>query len=277
SDELYIKRKFKKIFGYALDINNPKTMNEKMQWMKLHMHPQEYNIFADKLLVRKYVEEKIGKNILIPIFAVYESEAELNIDSLPDEPFIIKTNHDSSGGIIVRNKSELNIKDAKSFCRFNLNNNHYYISREKHYKHLDRKIIIEKLLLTKSGKIPNDYKINCINGRAEFIYCSIDREGKNYRKIYDRSWCEMDFKWGNKDEFEHKFTGPNIEKPDNLDKMIEYAEILSMGFPYLRIDLYNVDGEIYLGEITIYHGGGFDVIEPKEYDLFFGNKIHLEK
>ena len=87
----------------------------------------------------------------------------------------------------------------------------------------------------------------------------------------------MDFKWGNKDEFEHKFTGPNIEKPDNLDKMIEYAEILSMGFPYLRIDLYNVDGEIYLGEITIYHGGGFDVIEPKEYDLFFGNKIHLEK
>ena len=276
TDRVYIERKFKRIFGYKLDLNNPQTMNEKMQWMKLYRHVTDYNSFADKLLVRDYVENVIGKDVLIPVFATYKSEKELSIDKLPDEPFIIKTNHDSSGGIIVRDKTKLNIDDAKSFCRFNLKNNHYYISRERHYKKLERRIIIEKLLLTKSGKIPNDYKINCINGKAEFIYCAIDREGLNYRKIYDRNWSEMGFKWGNKQDFKSKFNGPNIDRPKKLDKMIEYAEALSKGFPYLRIDLYDVDGDIFLGEITIYHGGGFDVIEPKEFDLYFGNKMRLD-
>ncbi|MFB1078179.1 ATP-grasp fold amidoligase family protein [Photobacterium damselae] len=276
NDEVYIKRKFKKTFGYDLNLEEPQTLNEKIQWLKLNINPSEYKVFADKLLVRDFVSDRVGDSVLIPIFNTYESANELNIDTLPDEPFIVKTNHDSSGGIIVRSKKNIDMENIKEFCKFNLSNNHYYISREKHYKDLDRKIIIEKLLLDQNGRIPNDYKINCFNGKAEFIYCAIDREGLNYRKIYDLDWNELNFKWGDEKDFDKKFNGPNIDAPENLLKMVEIAEKLSNGFPYLRIDLYNVDGKIYLGEITIYHGGGFDVISPKEKDIYYGGKIKIK-
>ncbi|MGS0676888.1 ATP-grasp fold amidoligase family protein [Shewanella sp. 125m-1] len=276
TDERYVKNKFKSTFGYDLELDNPISLNEKMQFIKLRKRRDEYIVFADKLLVREYVSRAIGDKYLIPIFSILKSQKELNIDMLPNIPFIIKTNHDSSGGIIARHKSELDLDYVKALYKFNLWNNHYYISREIHYKNLERRILIEKLLLDKNGKIPNDYKVNCINGKAEFVYCAVDREGQNYRKIYDLNWKPVDFKWGDKKDFDKKFTGPDITIPQNFSEMIEISEKLAKGFPYLRIDLYNVDGDIFVGEITIFHGGGFDLIEPRSVDIALGEKVQFD-
>ncbi|EHY0973399.1 hypothetical protein K2B97_004600, partial [Vibrio parahaemolyticus] len=240
-------------------------------------HPKMFEVFADKYEVREYVRNVIGDEYLIPVNMTLDSPEKLSTDILPDTPFIIKTNHDCSGGIIVRDKREVDIDYAKRWCKFNLSNNHFYASRERHYKNLSRRIIIEKLLLTKENKIPNDYKINCINGEPQFIYCAIDREGENYRKIYDVNWSELDFKWGSRDVINNKFNGKNIPVPNNLDEMLKISRQLSRGYKYLRVDLYDVDGKLYVGELTMYHGAGFDIIEPKEIDEYYGSMINVNK
>lgn len=277
SDATFLKLKFKKVFGYSLDLNNPKTLNEKIQYMKINVRRPEYLIFADKYKVRDYIRQKIGDKYLIPLFSIHKRVDELQVDALPDTPFIVKTNHDCSGGVIVKNKRDLDMVAMRNIVSFNLWNNHYYVSREIHYKNIERLILIEKLLVCSNGKIPNDIKINCFNGKAEFIYCSIDREGKDYRKIYDTDWNELDFKWGSKSSMNSKFLGEKLKRPKNLDEMLKISEVLSEGFPYLRIDLYDVDGDIYVGEITIYHGAGFDVIEPYSVDLKYGHMIDIVK
>lgn len=272
SDEKATKLKFKKIFGYKLDFNNVQTLNEKLQYIKIFMQRPEYEVFADKIKVQDYIKERLGDKYLIPILATYNDYHDIEQDKLPATPFILKTNHDCTGGIVVRDLNSLDFEWIIKFCKTNLSRNHYYYSREPHYKNINRKILIEKLLLDKDGKIPNDYKVNCINGKAEFIYCAIDREGSNYRRIYDRDWQFMPFSWGD----ETKLSGPDIARPSNLDEMLMVAEVLSNGFPYLRIDFYSFDQQLYIGEITILHGAGFDVISPKSMDEYYGRLMDLK-
>jgi hypothetical protein len=137
--------------------------------------------------------------------------------------------------------------------------------------------VVEKLLVTKDGKIPNDYKINCFHGEIGFIYVSVDREGKNKRNIYDKNWNPLHFTWGAKSKEVDKIRGEEIAPPDSLAEMIRLAKQLSKDFPYVRVDFYDVDGRIYFGEITQHHGGGGDNMRPFEWDEKFGAMIQLPK
>lgn len=276
SDKRYLKRRFKKAQGYDLNIDNPITLNEKINWLKLnYSHPLEH-VMADKFAVRQYIAEKFGEEYLVPLLFETTNPDDIVPDILPDIPFIIKANHDSGSYIIVKDKKDIDWKKAKFDFKFWLSRNYYWVDREPQYKKIQPRIIIEKLLLTKSGKIPNDYKLHCINGQVEFIYVSIDREGINKRNIYNKNWEPLYFTWAYKSKDIKKLRGEEINKPSTLSKMIEFSETIAKEFPYIRVDFYDVDGKLYFGEITQHHGGGFDQIRPIEWDYRFGNMLNLK-
>ncbi len=277
SDEKYLRMHFEKMQGYKLDLLNPKTLNEKIQWLKLYDRKKFYSNLADKFEVRKYIEKEFGSEYLIPLEFTSTDYMDLNPFNLPDFPFIIKTNHDSGNFLIVRDKQKINWKKVQTDFRFALSNNYYWIEREYQYFNIKPRILVEKLLVTKEGKIPNDYKLTVINGRVEFIYVSIDREGKNKRNIYSRNWDPLFFTWALKSKNLDNLRGPEIERPSSISKMIELAEKVGELFSYIRVDFYDVEGKIYFGEITQHHGGGFDQIRPIEFDYKYGEMIDLSK
>ena len=275
SDERHIKKSFRKWQGYKLDLSCPTTLNEKLCFLKLTENRDIYTITADKLAVRDYVKAKVGEKYLIPLLAVFESENDVKHSNLPNEPFILKMSHDSGSYIIVRNKEVLNLKLTRGKIAFWRKRNYYWIDRERQYKNVRPRILLEKLLLTESGRIPNDYKLNCINGKVEFIYISLDREGVNKRAVYTPEWKLLPITWARSYKDLNVIKGDLAQRPLCLDEMIYVAECLSKDFPYARIDLYEVKGVVYFGEITHYHGGGYDQMRPFEYDQKFGQKIEL--
>lgn len=275
-EALYLKIRFKRATGKKLNLRHPKTLNEKIQWLKLYDRKPEYTVYADKYQVRSHISKVIGTEYLIPLLRLYDNIEQITPANLPEPPYIIKNNHDSSGGIIVRSYSNVDLEKIKKILHENIKINHYWATKEWQYKNIPKKIIIERLLLDEKGAIPNDYKFNCFNGRVEFIYVSIDREGKNYRKIYTRDWIPSGITWTAKGNEEIKFCGPEIPKPEQLEQMILIAEKLAISFKYVRIDLYNVSGRIYFGEITQHHGSGFELILPEKYDFYYGSLISLK-
>lgn len=275
-EEMYLKMMYKRAMGKELDLKSPKSLNEKIQWLKLYDRCIEHTIYADKYRVREFIKKELGDEYLIPLLRCYDAVKEMENDNLPEPPYIIKNNHDSSGGIIVRAKLDVNLPEFKKTLSANIRVNHFWATKEWQYKNIPKKIVIEKLLLDKHGNIPNDYKFNCFNGRVEFIYASIDREGGNYRKIYMRDWSPSEMTWTSRGNELKKFSGPEIPKPENFDQMIYIAEKLASNFKYIRIDLYNVDGKIYFGEITQHHGSGFEPILPESLDYYYGSLITLK-
>ena len=148
-------------------------------------------------------------------------------------------------------------------------------SLEWQYKNIKRQIVVEELLQTKEGKIPNDYKLHYFNGELKFVYVSVDREGENCRNIYDANWNPLYFDWSGTNKNAKSRRGGEINSPKSFDDMKKFGEIISANFPYVRIDYYDVNGKLYFGEITLHHGGGFDVFVPEEYDLKYGIMLKL--
>ena len=274
-DEQYLKQKFKKHQGYELDIENPRTLNEKMQWLKIHDRKDYHGKNADKYAAREYISNTFGEQYLIPLVFHTSDYHELKPENMPDYPFVIKTNHGFGNTVIVHDKNKVDWKTLRMDYRRLLQNNYYYFEREWQYKSIKPRIIVEKMLLCKSGKVPNDYKLNFIEGKLEFIYVSVDREGSNKRNLYDPEWNPMYFTWARKGKDLSKLRGEEIKPPTTLQKMIEFGSVIARLYKYVRVDFYDVDGELYFGEITQCHGGGFDQMLPFEYDLKFGAKIDL--
>lgn len=277
SDEVYLKKMFFKRQGRELNLDNPSSLNEKIQWLKLNDRKPEYSTFADKYEVRSYITMELGDTYLIPLVMETTNPEDLCPEKLPDYPFIVKANHDSGSYLIVKDKQNVDWEKLRVDCRFWLSRNYYKVDREYQYKNIKPRILVEKLLLTTSGRIPFDYKINLINGRVEFIYTSIDREGSNKRNIYDRNWNPLLFTWAPKEKDIANLRGAEIKKPACMDEMIRLAEKIGKGFPYIRIDFYDVDGKVYFGEITQHHGGGFDQIRPLEWDYKWGEMVKLDQ
>jgi len=297
-NKLIVSIKFRLRQGYWIDFSNLLSLNEKAQWIKLFDRNDLYTTVADKYAVREFVKSRIGEKHLIPLIT-YGEDVDNLINNLPENtPYIIKTNHDCSGGLILRNiaeplldvkshgsyriapseflnVTEYNKKYINKFLTDNLKNNYFWSSREWQYKNIPGKYIVEKLLTDCNGNIPNDYKFHCIDGEVCFIYVSADREGKNYRKIYYPDWTEAPFTWTSKGK-EGKFSGPQVPKPDCLDRMLEIAKKLSDGFKYVRVDLYSCEDQIYFGELTLQHGSGFEPILPNKYDLHYGSLIKIK-
>ena len=222
---------------------------------------------ADKYRVREYVAEKAGPEILNEFYAVYERVDEINFDNLPDA-FALKVNHHSGGNVFCRDKAQLNRSAARKKLKTFLDHDHYIGAREWAYKNIPRRIICEKYL-EENGKPPIDYKFFCFHGEPLFIQVNMDRFEKHHRNCYDLQWNLQPF----------TLSHPNcefiVEKPSRLDEMVKIAKKLSADFPFVRVDMYCIEGKVLFGEMTFYPGGGGECFSPESYDELWGAKLHL--
>lgn len=247
-----------------MNINNPKTFNEKINHIKFYKKHKLGQIVADKVLVREYVINTIGEQYLIPLHAIYERASEIEFDKLPNG-FALKTNHGSGWNIICTDKSKLNQQQVvKQFDRW-LKMNSFYLSREWQYKEIKPKIICEQLLQYEI----NDYKFFCFNGKPEYIQVDIDRFSNHTRIFFNSVWEIQEF------SISYAINKNSIKKPEQLEKMLIIAESLSQGFNFVRVDLYIHNENIYFGEITLHPGGGFEPFIPGSFDRILGDKINL--
>lgn len=267
-DKLFVEWYFKRYMGYSIDLKNPKTLNEKITWLKLYDRTKLHTLVADKYTVRKYIADKIGEEYLIPLLYHTKNPSNLRPENLPDCDLIIKNNHDSGGYFIVKDKSSVDWTTVQQRFKRSLKENFYYSTREWQYRNIEPRIIVEKLLTTESGEIPNDYKFHCFNGKLAFIHVDISRFGERKRNLYDANWEFIPCVW----QYEN---GILEEKPEQFEKLKILAEVLAKDFIYSRIDFYVVKGEIYFGEITFHHHSGTQKFKTPGYDLKFGQRLKL--
>ena len=272
NDEQYVKASYYANFGKRLDLNNPVTYNQKLMWRKLYDQNPIYSTMVDKYAVREYVSEIIGEQYLIPLLGVWNSFDEIDFNKLPNQ-FVLKCNHDSGGVYICNDKTKLDGKMKRKLCAFFNNHmkvDYYKKGREWAYKSIKRKIIAEKYMTDESGEELKDYKIFSFDGKPFLIQVDYDRFIKHKRNLYTTNWEYINgtIKYP---------TDPNhiIPKPENLDEMLELSSKLSKGFMHIRTDFYNINGKIYFGELTLYHGGGREKFTPESLGIEMGRHMKL--
>lgn len=269
-DRIYLQIVYFKHFRRFINFNNPKTFNEKIQWLKLNYRNEEYTKLVDKYRVKQYITKLIGEEYVIPTLGVWKNVDDIDFKSLP-EKFVLKCNNDSGGIVICKNKKDFDEVKAKSFLKERLKNNGYWYGREWPYKNVKPCIIAEKYMEDSISKDIKDYKFFCFNGSMEFFDIDIDRFIEHRANYYDRN--------GNFLPFGKKYCPPDytkkIEMPKNLGKMIELAETISHNTVLSRIDFYEIDGQVYFGEITFYPGSGFSPFTDEKWDYKLGDMIDL--
>lgn len=268
-DKIYIKKLYKKRLNKELDLKNPKTYTEKLNWLKLYDRNPFYSVLADKYAVRKYVKEKIGEKYLIPLIGVWDNVDDVDFEKLPNS-FVLKCNHDN-GVVICKDKSNFDWEKAKQDLLCHYNRNYYKKCREWSYKRIEKKIICEKYMADINQPVLVDYKFFCFNGRVNALFIATNRPVDTRFDFFDRDFNHLPIQNG------HPNADNKIDKPLVFDEMIFISEKLSEGFPHVRVDLYYINGQIYFGEITITHFGGFTPLEPEEWELKFGKWIELPK
>ncbi|MCF2660265.1 glycosyl transferase [Parabacteroides distasonis] len=269
SDELFLKMKFVLNVGYWPNLKNPKSFNEKIQWLKLHHKRPEYTQMVDKVAAKEYVAKIIGKQYIIPSFGVWDSVDEIDWASLPNK-FVIKASHDSGGVVVCKDKSQLDIEKAKAKLKGAGEKDYTKYNKEYVYHDVPHRFIAEELLENgKDNDIP-DYKIFCFNGVPRFLFVATGRQINDTRfDFYDTEFNHLPVLNGH----------PNADiwpkKPKNFNEMLEVSAKLSQGIPEVRVDLYNIDGKIYFGELTFFHWSGMTPFEPREWDYKFGEMMVL--
>lgn len=274
-DKLYLSIKFRTRMGYWMDWNNPKTFCEKIQWLKVYNKHKEYTEMVDKYAAKEYVSKHIGSEYIIPTIGIFKSVDEINFSTLPNQ-FVLKCTHDSGGLVVCKDKANLNIKSVKNKLRKGLKRTYVVQNREYPYKNVPRRIIAEQYLQTNSGSDLIDYKFFCFNGKAEYCQVIANRSTDESIDFYDRNWKHQEF-IGLLPTAHHAPTAHHM--PKNYDKMLEIADKLASDIPapFVRIDLYNIVGKIYFGEITFFPATGMGVFRPSEWDLRLGELIRLPK
>lgn len=267
-DKLYLKICYRIKLGKKLNLKEPSTFNEKMQWLKLYNRNPLYTTLVDKYNVREYVKDKIGEEYLIPMVGgPWERSEDIDFSILPDK-FVLKCNHDSGSVIICKNKEKFDYKNARKKLNKCLKRNFYYFGREWPYKNVKPLIIAEKYLGTETGENLKDYKFFSFEGKVNLIQVDIGRFHEHKRNVYNVEWERQEMKIEYPTD-SMVFT----EKPALLNEMIEKAEILSEDLPFGRIDFYYCNEKIYFGEITLFHGSGFEKFEPSSWDCELGKLI----
>lgn len=260
---------YRRATGKILDLDHPRTFNEKIQWLKLYDSTPIKTRLADKYLVREWVAEKIGEKYLIPLLGVYDSFDQIDFDSLPDR-FVIKCNHGCTYNIIVKNKNFFDIDDAKQKINAWIQENFAFKNGcEMHYKNINP-IIIESFLENKDEDL-YDYKFWCFEGKVKYIQFLSERNTNGLKMaFYDANWNKQKF------VYSYPLDSKTIERPDNLDEMISLAEKLSKDFSHVRVDLYRLDdGTIYFGEMTFTSASGICRWNDKKIDRQLGDWIKL--
>lgn len=269
--ESRIKNEISKLYRYYLhrnlDWSNLQRYTEKMQWKKLYyINPLEKET-SDKYAVRQWVSEKIGQEYLIPLLGVWEDFKEINFDTLPKR-FVLKTTHGSASIIIVKDKNTFDKKYAELMFRVWMSFDYAYASFEMNYKDIPRRIIAEEYMEDQYGEL-RDYKFMCFDGKPYCCWVDKGRFTKHTRDIFDMNWNLLPFT----DHYPN--SGEPTPKPKNFEKMIDIATKLSEGFSHVRVDLYNLDGKIYFGELTFCESSGFCEISPDKYDFEMGKMWNL--
>ena len=289
-DEKYIRRKFEASLGYPLNLDNPQTINEKLQWLKLYDRKPIYTTMVDKYAAKEYVASIIGNQYIIPTLGIWNRFDEIDFALLPDQ-FVLKCTHDSGGLVICKDKRKLDYATARKRINKSLKTNYYYFGREWPYKDVKPRIIAEVYMEDTStegehscvahhGENPavrpqtktpplKDYKVYTFNGKAKICMINQDRKIHTRADYFDREYNWLDFTWG----YDHADLPP--EKPKNYELMFELAEKLAAGTAELRIDFYEVNSRVYFGELTFFDGSGFDRIEPVKWDYKIGSMLKL--
>lgn len=277
TDETYLKIFFKSRLGYELNLKEPETFNEKLQWLKLHDKNPEYIRLVDKAEVKQIVADRIGAEYVIPTYGVWDKFEDIDFSALPDK-FVLKCTHDSGSVVIVSDKKKFDRLAAKRKISARLRKNYFYLGREWPYKHIRPRIIAEKYLEVSSGKSAfekdslTDYKIMCFNGKARITLACTERFCSENLKVtfFDREWKEMPF-----EEIHFKKSFYSLPKPESYEQMLMLAEKLSFGIPFARVDFYEAAGNPYFGEITLYPCTGMEGFTPHKWDRQLGDWIDL--
>ena len=266
---LILKTWYKKRTGKILDLDNPQTFNEKIQWLKLYDNSPIKAVLADKYKVREWVEKKIGKEYLIPLIGVWDSFEDINFDNMPFR-FVLKANHGSHWNVIVKDKYKTDLNKIKhKFDRWLKRNYAFKAGLELQYSCIKPKIVAEQYIEDSHEEL-NDYKILCFNGEPKFVWVDCGRYTDHRTKnIYDVQWNLQPF------EMTYPTAKGEIKAPKNFEKMLELSRILSKDFPFVRVDFYNVDGKIYFGEMTFTSMSGVEKFSPEIYDLELGKLLNL--
>ena len=274
-DRKMIERKFVRSQGYFPDLDHPKRLNEKLQWIKLHDHRPFCTMCADKYRVREYLKKNFGEQYTVPILFRTENWREVTYENLPDFPCVVKANTGAGTWRIIRDKNKVNFRELQNMCRRWMYLNQYDRTQEWQYKNIKPCIIVEKLLTDSRGKIPNDVKLHYFNGELAFVYYVIDREGEAYRALFTPEWELLPFQWVSDSKYK-KIDRPVTEpRPAGLDKMIEFGNKIAKNFRYVRVDFYDLDGQVYFSEITLHHGAGYNKFHPAEYERRYAEMLKI--
>lgn len=270
SDERFLKKEYYLAMGKTLNLNTPKTFNEKLQWLKLYNREPQYTMMVDKYAVKQYVANKIGSQYIIPTLGVWNHFDEIDFDELPNQ-FVLKCTHDSGGIVICKDKLKLDKRAAKQKLEYYLKRKYYYVHREWPYKNVKPRIIAEKYMSNDNGEDLNDYKLMCFNGQVKATFVCSDRFSEDGLKVtfYDTNWKRMPF------ERHYPASKTDIARPKTYDEMLILAEKLAFQIPFVRVDFYEVHGRVYFGELTFFPGSGYEEFTPEEWDKKLGDWINL--
>ena len=268
-DALYLKIQYRRYFHRGLDLNAPRTYNEKLNWLKLYDRNPLYVKLADKYEMKKYVSDVIGEKYVVPVYGIWSDVDEIDFKTLP-YPCVLKTTHDSGGIVICKKKEEVDLIFAKAKLSKSLHKDFYYYNREWCYKHVPHRILAEQYIEDSTDQELRDYKFFCFGGIPRFLFVATGRASGDTR--FD--FFDMDYNWLDvAQHYPHADQRPH--KPHQFELMKELAKKLSSGIPQVRIDFFEANGQIYVGEFTFYHFGGFMPFEPDSWDYKFGEMLQL--
>ncbi len=268
-DKTMVKWQYRIKTGRKLDLKNPKSFNEKLQWLKLYDRKDEYTKMVDKYEAKKYVGDRIGKEYIIPTLGMYDRFEDIDFGELPNQ-FVIKCTHDSGGLVICKDKSELDKEAARKKITERLKMNGYHYGREWPYKNVKPRIIVEKYMDDGQGEL-KDYKFFCFNGEPRIILVCSERS-----KDLKETWFDENFKKLDIVESGHK-NDHTIKKPKKLKEMMELSRVLANGMKFSRIDFYEINGKVFFGEITLFPASGFEKFDPEEWNDKLGSWIDLDE
>lgn len=265
-DSLYLRIRYYFQTGHMLHLNHPKTFNEKLQWLKIYNRDPEYVKMVDKYAVKDYVSKKIGEEYVVRCYGVWESAESINFGLLPDK-FVLKSTHDSGSVFICTDKGKLNIDELRSEISRWQKRDVYHWAVEWPYKGVTPRIIAEEYLADNL----KDYKFFCFNGRVKCFKVDFNRFSRHQANYYDRNLHILPFG----ESLYPPDYEKNIEFPGNVERMIDLAEQLASGIPFVRIDFYNINGKIYFGEITFFPASGFGEFTDESWNLKLGEWLKL--
>ena len=272
SDRIYLKLYFPCKMGYKLNLANPQTYSEKLQWLKLYYRKPELTKMVDKYAVKEYVASKIGSNYIIPTLGVWEKPEDIEWEKLPNQ-FVLKCTHDSGGIVICRDKNTLDKEVVVNKLRKALNQDFYSSTREWPYRNVPRRIIAEKYIQLAPCSIDlPDYKFFCFDGTVKGLFVATDRQNPNEEvkfDFFDAEYNHLPFRQGH----DHAKIMP--PRPMHFETMLKAAEKLSKGFPHVRVDFYDTPEGVLFGEMTFFHFGGLKPFEPIDWDYKFGSWLKL--